>query len=138
MRKFSLKKLFYPLVYLLCLFAPALAYAAITPTILVDPKALGFKIPGLSDVLTFLIRFFFVVAGLAALLYLLWGSLSWVLSGGNKENVEKARDKIQAAIVGVILIVIVVAIVATLEQIVFAGHLCFGLTCAITIPSLLQ
>ncbi|MFH1827097.1 MAG: hypothetical protein ABH812_01525 [bacterium] len=99
---------------------------------------LGFAIPSFGGIITFIIRFFFVMAGLAALLYLLLGAFSWITSGGNKENVEKARDKIQAAIVGIILVVIVVAILATLEQVVFAQKLCFGLTCDVSIPALLQ
>lgn len=99
---------------------------------------LGFAVPTLSTVLTFLIRFFFVMAGLAALIYLLWGSFSWVTSGGQKENVEKARDKIQAAIVGLILIVAVLAIMVTLEQVVFNQKICVGLSCDITVPNLIQ
>ncbi|MBI4009283.1 hypothetical protein HY357_03550 [Candidatus Roizmanbacteria bacterium] len=101
-------------------------------------RDIGFKIPDLSDILTFAIRGFFIVAGLLALMYLLLGAMAWVTSGGNKENVDKARDKITAAVLGVILIVAVLAIIVTLEQIVFGGRLCLGLTCPITIPSLLK
>jgi hypothetical protein len=104
----------------------------------VDTGELGWQIPQMGDIITFMIRLFFVIAGVAALLYLLLGAFSWITSGGNKENVEKARDKIQAAIVGIILIIIVVAILATFEKIVFGGKLCFGLTCDISIPSLIQ
>ena len=107
-------------------------------TVKVDEVALGFKIPTLSTLLTFAIRAFFVVAGLMALLYLLLGALSLVTSGGNKENVDKARDKITNAVIGVIMIVAVLAVVATLEQVVFKQAVCFGLTCEITIPDLLQ
>ena len=55
--------------------------------------ALGFKIPVFNEVLTFVIRFFFIIAGLVALLYLLLGALAWITSGGNKESVDKAREK---------------------------------------------
>ncbi len=102
------------------------------------PGGLGFQPPQLGDVLTFLIRLFFAAAGLAALIYLLLGAFSWVTSGGSKENVEKARDKIQAAVVGVILVVVVLAIVTTLEQVVFKTKICFGLSCPLTLPSLLK
>lgn len=101
-------------------------------------KQLPFQIPTFADILTFIIRLFFVVAGIFALVYLLLGAFAWVTSGGGKESVEKARDKIQAALVGVILIVIVVAIVATLEKVVFNETLCFGLTCPVSIPELLK
>ncbi len=109
-----------------------------TSAIQIDENKLGFKIPTLGEILTFLIRFFFVIAGLAALLYLLLGALSWVTSGGNKENVEKAREKIQAAIVGILLIVIVLAIFWTLEIVVFNKVICFGISCPLTLPALLE
>lgn len=107
-------------------------------TVQVDQTALGFQIPSLSDILTFLIRFFFVIAGLAALLYLLLGAFAWITSGGNKEGVEKAREKIQAAVIGVILIVITLAIIWTLEQVIFAKQICFGISCPLTMPSLVK
>ncbi len=104
----------------------------------VDEGTLQFSIPTFGDILTFIIRLFFVLAGIAALLYLLLGAFTWITSGGDKERVEKARDKIQAAIVGIILVVIVVAILATLETVVFSSKLCFGLTCPVSIPTLLK
>lgn len=113
-------------------------FAASDGDLQVDTDTLNFQIPTFGDILTFIIRLFFVLAGLAALLYLLLGAFTWITSGGNKESVEKSRDKIQAAIVGIILVVIVVAILATLEQVVFSGKLCFGLTCPVSIPALLQ
>ncbi|MBI4008600.1 hypothetical protein HY357_00030, partial [Candidatus Roizmanbacteria bacterium] len=39
------------------------------PTIQVREKELGFRIPNLSEILTFAIRGFFIVAGLLALMY---------------------------------------------------------------------
>lgn len=121
------------------LFGASSAFAAVNRANLqVKESALGFKIPTFADIITFLIRFAFVGAGVMALLYLLMGAFSWITSGGEKEKVEKARDKLQAAIVGVILVVVVVALVATLEQVVFGQALCLGLTCPATIPTLLK
>ncbi|NTU73140.1 hypothetical protein HGB07_03135 [Candidatus Roizmanbacteria bacterium] len=113
------------------------ANQTITTTIVVNQAALGFQIPTLSELLTFIIRFFFAIAGVFALFYMLQGGLAWVTSEGSKENVEKARNKIQAALVGIILIVLVLAIVWTLEQVVFAKTICFGISCSLTIPQLL-
>ncbi len=99
---------------------------------------LPFIIPGLGDVLTFLIRAFFLVAGLSALLFLLLGALSWITSGGAKENVEKAQQKIQAAVVGLLVIVAVLSLMAAVEQIIFSGKICVGITCPVTIPQLIK
>lgn len=103
----------------------------------VSESALGFSIPTIGGLLTFVVKAFFVVAGVFALVYLLLGALAWITSGGDKAGVEKARDKIQAAIVGILMIVVVLAIVWTLEQVVFGGKICFGLSCALSLPQLL-
>lgn len=110
------------------------------PCIKVDQgvNGLNFRIPSLSDILTFAIRAFFIIAGLAALLFLLLGALAWVTSGGDKENVSKAQGKITNAIIGVILIAVVLAVIVTLEQVVFAQRICLGLSCPITIPSIIK
>lgn len=106
--------------------------------VMVDQSKLGFQIPTFSNILTSLIRLFFVIAGIAALFMLLTGALAWITSGGSKENVEKARDKITHALVGVILIVIVLSVVWSLEQLVFKQAVCFGISCPVTIPGLLE
>ena len=128
------------------IFAPV--YAADTPT--PDPASvirvtegpvsqggLGFAIPTMGTFLTFAIRGFFVLAGLLALMFLLLGALSWITSGGNKESVDKARDKITAAILGIIIIVAVLSIIVVLEQVVFKTAICFGISCPVTLPALL-
>lgn len=104
----------------------------------VDVGALGFKIPSLGDLLTFAIRAFFVIAGLAALFYLLLGALAWVTSGGDKDSVTAAREKIQAAVIGMILIVAVLAIIWTMEQVIFNRKICLGLSCPLTLPGLVE
>ena len=111
------------------------AYPACTT---IDTDSLGFQIPSLGDILTFAIRAFFVIAGIAALFYMLIGAFSWVTSGGEEEAVTGARNKIQAAIVGMILIVGVLAIIWTLEQVIFNRRICLGLSCTLTLPSLVK
>ena len=107
-------------------------------TLQVSEGALGFTIPTLGDILTFAIRAFFVIAGLAALFYMLLGAFAWVTSGGDKDAVSAAQGKIQAAVVGVLVIVAVLAIVWTLEQVIFSGKICFGISCPVTLPSLVK
>jgi len=104
----------------------------------VSESDLGFEIPTFGELLSAMIKFFFVVAGLAALFYLLWGALSWITSGGDAEAVGAARGKIVAALVGVVLIIAVLAIVWSIEQIIFSGAVCLGLSCPVTLPNLLK
>lgn len=111
--------------------------ATLTIAIKLNEQALGFKIPNLAEILTFILRMFFVVAGLIAMFYLLMGAMEWITSGGDEEKVDASRKKMVAAIVGVILMVVVLSIVVTLEQIVFRQKICVGISCGATIPSLI-
>lgn len=98
---------------------------------------LGFKIPSLAVVLGYVLKFFFILAGLAAMLFLILGAFSWITSGGDKDAVKKAQDKIQAAVVGLILLVFVLALVVTIEQVIFNGTVCLGFTCDLNFGNLL-
>ncbi len=51
-----------------------------------------------------LITIVFIISTLLALVYLIWGGIKWVLSGGDKTKVDAARAAIVAAIVGLIII----------------------------------
>lgn len=104
----------------------------------VEKVKVGFTIPDFSAVLTFIVRTFFVIAGLMAVLYLLLGAFSWITSGGNKESVDKAREKIQAALIGVILIFAVLAVVGVLEQVLFPEGSGLGITKPIKFQRLIQ
>jgi hypothetical protein len=103
-----------------------------------DLIKLPFANPTLGGVLSFAIRTLFTVAGLAALLFLIMGALSWVTSGGDKEKVDKAQQKIQAAVIGLIVLVAVIALAVTLEKVVFGGTVCLGFTCDVTFGTLLS
>jgi len=96
----------------------------------------GLPVLGIGDLLTFVIRLIFIIAGIAALLYGLWGGLSWITSGGDKDAIGGARNKIQAAVVGIFVLIIVLTIIWTLETVIFNRAICFGISCNIRIPGL--
>lgn len=130
-----MKRIAYIVVSLFTTFilpAQSLVYAQ--GTVNLGTARLGFTPPEISDLITFAIRALFVVAGLLALLYLLLGGIAWITSGGNKESVDKARDKIQAAVIGLIVIVSVLAIVTLLEKVLNIG---LGLSQPIIFPKLI-
>lgn len=51
-----------------------------------------------------LLQLIFVIAVVAALLYLVWGGFKWLTSGGDKQAVSNARDHIIASIIGLVII----------------------------------
>ncbi len=61
----------------------------------------GFNV---TDTLPAILTFILIVAIIIALFYLIWGGIKWVMSGGDKGNVETARNQIIAAIIGLIVI----------------------------------
>ena len=46
----------------------------------------------------------FIIAIIVALFYLIWGGFKWLTSGGDKGQVQAAREHIVAAIIGLIII----------------------------------
>lgn len=56
-----------------------------------------------------------VLASLLVLLYLIWGGIEWITSGGDSAKVQKARDKITQAIIGILVLASTFAIYYTLQ-----------------------
>ncbi|MBI2034527.1 MAG: hypothetical protein HYT11_02220 [Candidatus Levybacteria bacterium] len=46
----------------------------------------------------------FIIAVIVALVFLIWGGLKWIFSGGDKAAVESARNTIIAAIIGLVIV----------------------------------
>ena len=76
----------------------------------------------------------FVIATLLALVYLIWGGIKWVLSGGDKTKVDAARAAIVASIVGLIIIFLSYFILNVVVGIFVPG---FSLN-SITLPNISQ
>lgn len=45
-----------------------------------------------------------LVAGMATFIYMIYGGVQWVTSGGEKDKVKEARDKITQAIIGMAVV----------------------------------
>lgn len=99
---------------------------------------MDFLIPSLSTILTFVIQIFIVLAGIAALLNSLFGAFLVIVSGGEKEKMDKAKSRIINSFVGLLVMIVILAVLVTLEQYVFQQRICFGLSCPLSIPSLLE
>ncbi len=70
-----------------------------------EPQNIG--IPSSSNpgtILGNIITIIFTVGAVAALFYLLWGTVEWILSGGDKEKIASARKRITHALIGLALL----------------------------------
>lgn len=65
----------------------------------------GDPVGGFGSLIATGIRITLLTAGIFLLVYMLWGGIDWITSGGEKEKIAKARDKITEALIGMIIIV---------------------------------
>ncbi len=70
------------------------------------------------------------VAAILVFLYLIWGGIEWITSGGDKGKTEAARNKITSAIIGIIVLGASTAIITVVQSFLgvcflkFAGASC--------------
>ncbi len=83
------------------------------------PAAIASKSPGegLAFYIAQLWKTIVIVGSLAFLLYLVWGGIQWLMSGGDKTKVEEAKAKISNAIMGLAVLVISYAVVLFIEAV---------------------
>lgn len=82
----------------------------------VAPPEKGFAVD-LGGVINSLLTIVMALAALAVFIYLIWGAFEWITSGGDKGKTESARNKITAAVIGLIVLAASYAILMLLLQI---------------------
>lgn len=73
----------------------------------------------------------FILAIILVLIMLIWGAFEWIASGGDKENVGKARNRIINALIGLAVLAVAFALATVGAQIIGLPDL----TTKITIPA---
>lgn len=96
----------------------------------------GDPVAGLGRLITFAIQLVFLVAGLAALLFMLLGAFNWITSEGQKEKVEKAQRMMMNAVIGLVLVVAVFTLFNFFMCNVLAGKVGIGCGFVISVPHL--
>lgn len=80
----------------------------------VFPDITGFIIDtdtGLTDVAMNVVKWIILLAGLIAVVYLIWGGLLYITAGGDAEKATKGRTAIINAIIGIVIILLAFVIV---------------------------
>lgn len=72
---------------------------------------------GLAFYISQLWKTMVVVGALGFLLYLVWGGVEWVTSGGDKTKVQAAQQRITSALIGLTLLVASYAIIAFISEV---------------------
>jgi len=114
-------------------FPPKTTYLAQIYNPVIQPEVGGQGTEGggaIAELMARLFRTAVVIGGLALLLYLAWGGLSWITAGGDKSKLEEAKTRITNAIMGMAILTGTIAIAlvlqATLGFDLLAPNLNFG------------
>lgn len=95
---------------LLLSFAPAFAQN------LSVQKPPGIQIDDLGKFISAGVGLIFIVAGILVFVFLVWGGIQWMTSGGDKQATEAARNRITAALIGLGIIAVSWALVAIIGK----------------------
>ena len=57
-----------------------------------------------------------LIAAILVFAYMIWGGVEWITSGGDKGKAESARNKLTAAIIGLVIIAASYAVVTLVVQ----------------------
>lgn len=92
----------------------SVAVFAASPAIVISPPAKGYNL--LGDFVSNALVLAFGIAVLLVLVMLVWGAFEWVSSGGDKEAVAKARNRIINALIGLAVLAVAFAIARLFGQ----------------------
>lgn len=81
---------------------------------------------GFGGILGTILSGIMVVAALMVLLYLIWGAIEWITSGGDKAKTEKARQRMTTAVIGIIVLASTLAIFMFVQNLLGLSILNFG------------
>lgn len=83
----------------------------------------GFGAKGISKFLTNLVALIYTLAAIVLIFMILWGAFDWMSSGGDKEKVTAARERITQAFIGIILFAVAFAVIEVIGK--FTGFTFF-------------
>lgn len=67
-------------------------------------------------------RALITVGAILVLVYFLWGAIEWIVAGGDQGKVQKARDRMTQAAIGLVLLVGSFTILAFLSMVFFGDN----------------
>lgn len=66
-----------------------------------------FKFDSIGEFVVNLFQIALILGSVMTFLYLVWGGIQWITSGGNQEAAKGAKDKITDAVIGLALLALV-------------------------------
>ncbi len=93
---------------------------AISPGVIENPPG---YVPDLGSLVTSLISAVMGISVLLVFAYLVWGAIEWISAGGDSGKVEKARNKMMQAVIGLLALAASYAILQLALKLLGLGSL---------------
>lgn len=115
----------------LLLLSASSVFAGVTPGVpgninIAPPESIGGTDININTLIAFVINAIIVLGIVLSLIFLLYGGIRWIISGGDKAKVDSARSTIVASIVGLIIVILAWVIINSVLYIFHAGSLTTG------------
>lgn len=95
------------------LAVPQAVFAQATSNSLVPTELAPINDP--IGVIRGIIKFILLLAFIIAFIMLLVGGIRWIMAGGDEKSVEKARNTITAALIGLVVVLVAYALIRIVE-----------------------
>jgi len=89
------------------------------------PGGIPSEVPKAGEFIGSIIRFLIIIAGLFSLWQFLSGGLGYISSGGDKNKIQEATNKITMSLVGLVIIAGSFIIIALAGQLLFGSFTAF-------------
>ena len=87
-----------------------------SPQFTIEPPG-DLKVFSLNAIVQTFISLFFLIAVILSLIYIIWGAIDYIMSEGDKQRIQQARQKFIFAIVGLIVVLSAFFIIGTVGHI---------------------
>ena len=81
-----------------------------------------------SNIFNAIVQWMIIIASILLLIYLLWGGIDWITSGGDKGKAETAINKIKFALLGIIFVACSWAVFTLVMKVAFNKDVSSGFT----------
>ena len=109
-----MKKLVFLGSTIISILTPVRVFGADIEPIKITPPGKGYS--DIGKFVTNALELSFILAILVVLVMLIWGAFEWITSGGDKDSVSKARNRIINALIGMAVLSIAFALFRVAAQ----------------------
>lgn len=112
----DIKKVGYAVMMLSVLAMPFFALALNEPTPPISGNAID--LPEIQGLIETIARFLIIVGVIVAVIFIIWGGITWMAAGGNDEAAGAAKTRIKNGIIGAAVVLGVGVILQTVAGLV--------------------